>query len=505
MTEHAAIAIELAHLPHGWLRDRRWFSAKGRTIAAIDTVDWGPLPGADTAILALARVRYTDGGADIYALPLLASGEERLAGAIAPAAFELPGDGRAYIHDALGAPAVRDALLGLMLDSAELPMQDGRVLFRPEPAFLEIPPSQGNSRLLSVEQSNSALVFDDRAFLKLFRRVVTGLNPDVEVGRFLTRAGFPHVPPVLGDAVYLAGTQEHSLALLQAWAANQGAAWDTMLERLAAFFAAVPRGHCSEEEIERTTARLAHEHFEQLEQLGRLTGELHRALASDSDDPDFAPRPVTRTMTTGWKASIRELRDAMLPQLAARAPELPRDQREIVERVLGARGRIEDAVTALDGLDGAGVTATRFHGDYHLGQILVTESGYLVIDFEGEPMRSLEERRAHGSPLKDVAGMLRSLSYAASAGLFTAGDAVPGVSLTRFAGEWEQQARRAFLHRYWDAVQGASFVPADQQVRDAALRAFELEKALYELGYELNNRPDWLPIPLRGIAGAIGR
>jgi len=504
MIEHAAIAVEVAHIPHAWIRERRWFGAKGRAIAAVDALDWGPLPGAEAAILALARVRYADGGADLYALPLLASSEQRLADSATPAAHELGNGERLFLHDALASPAVRDGLLRLMLERAELPMQNGLLLFRPEPALLGTPPSQGNSRLLSVEQSNSALVYGDYAFMKLFRRVVPGLNPDVEVGLFLTRAGFQQVPPVLGDAVYVSGGQEHSLALLQSWVANDGTAWDAMLGRLAAFFAALPSDPASDDEVARRTAELAAGHFVELEQLGRLTGELHRALASDADDPAFAPRPITPAMIAGWQASIRRLRDAIVPRLGAMAPELPQAQRTTVERVVASGGRIEAGIVALDGLAGAGVTATRFHGDYHLGQILIAERGYWIIDFEGEPMRSLEERRAHGSPLQDAAGMLRSLSYAASAALFAAGEAAPHNSLARYAGEWEQQARRAFLRGYWQTVQGASFVPDNDRVRDEALRAFELEKALYEVGYELNNRPDWLPIPLRGVVGAIG-
>lgn len=503
MIEFAAIAVELAHLPHEWLRERRWFGAKGRTIAAVDAIDWGPLPGAEAAILALARVRYADGGADVYALPLLASSENRLAEAGAPPAFELSNGERVFVHDALASAGVRDGLLRLLLDGAELPMQDGMLVFRPEPALLAMRASAGNSRLLNVEQSNSSLVYGDEAFLKLFRRVVAGLNPDVEVGLFLTRAGFEHVPRVLGDAVYRSEGHEHSLLLLQEWVPNEGAAWDHMLRRLAAFFDKLPAAGSASGQVAHSTAGLAGDHFADLEQIGRLTGSLHRALASDPDDPAFAPRVITPAMTAAWQAAMRELRDDMLQRLAAKAPELSHEQRESIEQLLAARARIEAGIAALGRLAGSGVTATRFHGDYHLGQLLLAGDSFLIIDFEGEPMRSLAERRAHGSPLKDVAGMLRSLSYVASAGLFAAREATGRDDLSPYASEWEQQARRAFLKGYWEAVSGASFVPADKQVRDGALRAFELEKALYELGYELNNRPAWLPIPLRGIAAAI--
>lgn len=506
MIEHSAIAAAIARIPHSWLLERRWFGAKGRAVAAVETLDWGALPGPDAAIVALVRVSYAGGGADSYMLPLLASSHTHLPEASAPAAVELEHDGqRMYVHDALASAPVRDALLRLMLDRAELPLRNGQLVFRPEPELLDSAPPASRSRLLSVEQSNSSLVYDDRAFMKLFRRVVPGLNPDVEVGRFLKRAGFEQAPVVLGDAVYVRDGQEYSLALLQAWVPNDGAAWDRTLDRLAAFYAAVAAdGRQDPDELERRTAEQGRAEFAAFAQLGRLTGELHLALASDSHDPAFAPRTITAAATAAWKASIRELRRAMLPQLAVRGPELPADQRAIVERLLASDARIEAGIAALDGLAAAGLTATRFHGDYHLGQILVAEHGYLVIDFEGEPMRSLAERRAHGSPLKDVAGMLRSLSYAASAGLFAARAATPAPGLAQYASAWEQQARRWFLESYWNTVRGASFVPPDERVRDGALRAFELEKALYELGYELNNRPDWLPIPLRGIAGAIG-
>jgi maltose alpha-D-glucosyltransferase/alpha-amylase len=238
---------------------------------------------------------------------------------------------------------------------------------------------------------------------------------------------------------------------------------------------------------------------------------MHLALASDPNDPDFAPRPLLPDQGLAWQTSIRAQSDTILGDLEHRAGQLPPEQQGAVAALLAARPRIEQRIAQLSALGEAGLVITRYHGDYHLGQVLVSAQGLLILDFEGEPLRSLAERRAHSSPLKDVAGMLRSLSYAAYAALISAENKAIAATnptdpaerihgqLVAWTDAWERRARDAFREGYVNATRDAPFVPQQPALRDSVIAAFELEKALYELNYELNNRPDWLPIPLHGI------
>lgn len=498
-----------------WLRGQRWFSSKSRTVAAIAVADWGVLPEAGPqaehgpCVLALAELRYSAGPADLYQLPLIASRDPQPPGVRSAAAAMVEADGATwYLHDAFQLASFRRRLLELLVAGASVRLQQGQVVFRPEAALHAALPQPADvaalpDRLVTAEQSNSSIIYGQTAILKGFRRVSAGLNPDVEVSRFLTtRADFRATPAMLGSVEYLsAGGVAHSLGLMQAFVPNRGDAWEHTLGQLTQLLAGVPRDvDLGEAALARETIELASPQLTEISQLGRLTGQLHLALASDATDPDFAPRPLTAEQIAGWQATIRREGVATLRTLEQRAPELPLEQQTAVAALLAARPQIEARVATLAALADAGLVMTRYHGDYHLGQVLVGEAGWLILDFEGEPLRTLAERRAHSSPLKDVAGMLRSLSYAAQMGLRTvaAKPADDGGRLTRWAESWEQQARAAFLETYRTVTDGAPFVPPPPLL-DSALAVFELEKALYELNYELNNRPDWLLTPLRGI------
>lgn len=491
-----ALVAALPQIPFAWLRDRRWFSSKGRQLAALTVSDWGPLPLAEPAIMALAHARYSDGFEETLLLPLLATRETRPSGARPPAATTLTQDGVVWqIDDAFQHEAFQRLLMTCLLRGEDLPLTHGRIVFAPEAGLRAAPPPLREMRLVAAEQSNTSIIYDRQAILKCFRRVVAGINPDVEVSRFLTRIGFRHTPTMLGSISYHRDGVEHSLAILQEFVPNRGDAWEHTLQRLAALYEAVP----ADAPLNRAeqTRRLAVDGLDELRGLGRLTGELHRALASDARDPAFAPRPLDAAQARAWQQALHAQAEATLELLAARRGALPDDLLAMVETLLAARERIAARIAGLERLAQAGVLLTRYHGDYHLGQVLVSERGFLILDFEGEPLRPLAERRAHGSPLKDVAGMLRSLSYAAQSSLRAA--TRRDVDLAPWALAWEGEARSALLQGYRAVVQDAPFVPRDAETFSAALAAFELEKALYELRYELNNRPDWLPIPLAGI------
>ncbi|HEX9440050.1 MAG TPA: putative maltokinase [Roseiflexaceae bacterium] len=506
-----ALRDVIPNIPHAWLRDRRWFSSKGRTIASITVTDWGAVPLDQPAILAFVLVRYTAGRDEHYVLPLIASPETQPPDVHVSPALTIDQTGTTwYVHDAFQFASFRRLLMELLIAGSGLPLQGGRLVFRPEEALRQAPPPLAEIKLVASEQSNSSIIYDHQAILKCFRRLVAGVNPDVEVSHFLTmRAGFGHTPAMLGSIAYIsANGVEHSLGLLQAFARNVGDAWEHALVELGRFLSAVrSKDQVSEDVLVHETQRLTAALLDEIKQLGTLTGDLHVALASDPNDPDFAPRPLFPDQVTAWQTSIRAESNAILGELEQRAGQLPPEQQAAVAALLDARPRIEQRIAQLAALGAAGLVTTRYHGDYHLGQVLVSARGLLILDFEGEPLRSLAERRAHGSPLKDVAGMLRSLSYAAATALIAAEPTDPAEHIHRplaaWADAWERCARAAFRDGYVNATRGAAFVPTRPALRDAAIAAFELEKALYELNYELNNRPDWLPIPLHGIQRVI--
>jgi maltose alpha-D-glucosyltransferase/alpha-amylase len=342
------------------------------------------------------------------------------------------------------------------------------------------------SRLGSAEQSNTSILYGDRAILKLFRRLEPGMNPDVEIGRFLTaRAHFPHTPALLGTA-RIEGADGASIAgMLQRFMPGSVDAWHHVLETGRADFATNrssgdSSGDSSRDSSGNAVARDA-------ERLGAVTRALHEALASDTRDPDFAPEPASDEDVARWAASTREsvAHAAKLAASSGRASELG-DERRYGQLV----GEIERAVR---GDAGARI---RHHGDYHLGQVLRTAEGeFMVIDFEGEPARPLVERRRKHNALRDVAGMLRSFGYAAATLASSAGGEVDEARLER----WEGEARDAFLRGYFGAGDRSSFLPRTRESADALIRLFEIEKVFYELAYELDNRPDWSWIPRRGI------
>jgi len=313
----------------------------------------------------------------------------------------------------------------------------------------------------------------------------------------------------------LLGGDEAFDALLQAFVPNEGDAWEHTLVELGRFLSAVRHKDLFPDDLlVRETQRLTARSLDEIKHLGVLTGDMHSAFASDPNDPDFAPRPLSPDQVAAWQTSIRAESDAILNELEQRGGQLPLQQRAVAT-LLAARPRIEQRIAQLAALGEAGLVCTRYHGDYHLGQVLVSAQGLLILDFEGEPLRSLAERRAHGSPLKDVAGMLCSLSYAAYTALISAENKAVATAqshapderihrqLAAWADTWERCARQAFRDGYVNATRGAAFVPQQPGLRDTAIAVFELEKALYELNYELNNRADWLPIPLHGIQRVI--
>ena len=344
---------------------------------------------------------------------------------------------------------------------------------------------------LSGEQSNTSIALGGELILKSLRRPRPGVNPEIEITQFLTARGFPHVPRLVGWMDYaVADSETATLSVLQGFVTNDGDGWRHVLRALS--------------RDARDTRRASPDDplIREMRELGRVTGELHAALASDPVDPAFTPEPVTAEDARRWESGIAAALDRASSNADRGDPELARALRGVSA---GGDGTI--AIRAgLDLLAAAGAHKIRCHGDYHLGQVLKTRDSFVVIDFEGEPGRPIGERRAKQSPLRDVAGMLRSLNYAVN----TVGrerEVGDHAQAALWLESWERLARDAFLDGYASAT-GRSPVRLVPPSRDELLRAcapFEIDKACYELAYELDNRPDWVAIPLAGLSRLLER
>jgi maltose alpha-D-glucosyltransferase / alpha-amylase len=379
--------------------------------------------------------------------------------------------------------------------------------------------------VLSFEQSNTALVYGDRLFLKLFRHPDVGVNPDFEIGRFLTERGFPYIAPVAGVLEYhAAATRDRTtLAVLNRWVPNQGDAWRFTLDELERYFerAVIRRREIGgdppplpplldllEAPPPDETLALIGGYLEAARLLGTRTGEMHLALASDPDDPEFAPEPFTALYQRSLYQSMRNLGTRSFQLLDENLSRLPKPAMALAQQLLAAQPHV---LRLLRNVLDRKITALRLrcHGDYHLGQVLYTGRDFVITDFEGEPARPLSERRIKRSPLRDVAGMLRSFHYAAHTTLATRvtgtlarPDEMPG--LEAWSRYWQVWVSSAFLRAYLKSAADGGFLPGSRDELSALLDAYILEKALYELGYELNNRPDWVAIPLQGILSLVG-
>jgi len=357
------------------------------------------------------------------------------------------------------------------------------------------------------DQSNSLAFVNERYALKLFRRIEPAANPEFEVGRFLAAHGFTRTPALLGAIEYeRPGLSPGTLAVVQTAITHQGSGWEFTIDELRRYYERVIARVQRTEMIDVSAGDQPPPFFAALESwylasatiLGRRTAELHLTLAQGVD-PAFAPEPLEASALDALAAEMRDHAGAALDTLQARLAALPEAARPEADAVLAARDRLLARFDEIRGMRHAG-QKIRIHGDYHLGQVLRTEEDFVILDFEGEPARTLAERRAKYSPLKDIAGMVRSFSYAAYAALFAFAVHAPGDSaaLESWADTWQYWAAATFVLGYRETMESSTLVPeADEFAR--LLDAFVLDKAVYELTYELNNRPDWVRIPLHGI------
>lgn len=491
------------------LSSARWYGGKARTIATVRIKDTIPLrTDTHSMVMVFIDVSYKDGGHDVYTMVLTASfGERALQMQEAHPQAVLAemtvagrnGDRRGFLQDALWDEDCVAALLQTIRQGNRFQGEHGHLLASSSPAFSTalLNAASAESSVMRGEQSNTSVRFGRHAMLKLYRRFEPGLNPDLEVGRVLTAAGYAHSPTVLGSLEYAGRDQEPAtVAIVHAFIENQGDAWQYTLSELERELAdqSGPATHAGS-----TYAAAA-------ALLGRRTAELHLALARNTDDPAFAPE----SCTSGYWQSLHDRMacsiEGSLGLLVRRLQDLHEPDRRLATLVLESKALLLSRVEAPVRRNPQAVRI-RCHGDFHLGQVLYTGRDFVIIDFEGEPARPLAERRAKHVPIVDVAGMTRSFHYAASSVLDRAGnrpDAGEGRSeLAQRTRQWYRSAADAFLSGYTETAGKAPFLPEKADDRAVLLDAYLIEKACYELSYELNNRPSWAGIPMNGLLQLI--
>ncbi|MGH7581240.1 MAG: maltose alpha-D-glucosyltransferase [Gemmatimonadales bacterium] len=504
-----------------YLRGRRWFRGKARQITGATVVRTVPVPvGRRDVLMTLVEVRYLDADTEHYVLPLAyADGDRaREISVASPNAVILSRDNGGVLYDAMADEQFVNALVDAMGRKKRWRAARGELVATRTQAFSGLRGEEASLRasVLRAEQSNTSVNLGDRLLLKLFRNAEPGLNPELELGRYLTDStGFRRVPMLAGGLeLRIRNAEPITLAVLHQFVPSEGDAWSFTLNALSRFFewALVSSLHPSEAELApvsildlaRREAPAALEeaaggYLAQARLLGQRTGEFHLALAGEREDPIFIAEAFTGLYRRSIYQSLRSSARTTFDLLRRRMAALPESLRDEARAVLALEDTLlKQARAVMDRK--IPMARCRIHGDYHLGQVLFTGKDFVIVDLEGEPSRSLSERRYKRSPLRDVAGMIRSFEYAAAYAVRrgpTRSEDVP--ALLPWARLWQRWASASFLRGYFDAAGDAPYLPRGQENFAAMLDFYLLDKTIYELRYELNNRPDWVDIPLEAI------
>jgi trehalose synthase-fused probable maltokinase len=415
---------------------QRWFGSKTREVTHATVIDRATLRETDPRLeLQLVETRFAEGTHETYQLL------------------------RDDTFDALSDPRHVRELVHLIRAGRTVPAGEGVIQFAAVEGYARLGHELREARAIEAEQSNTSIVFDDQLIIKVFRRLEPGVNPELELLRFLTEKGFENIAQLVGWYAYQGKPMDATLGILQRFVVGGEDGWDLAL----AAMESDPYGFVS-----------------RVRRLGEVTGRMHAVLGSDPGDQNFCAEATSGESLGLLTATVDE-------EIEAIFLDLPDDNPDLAP-IRGRGEEVRERLRLLTHVGGAG-RVIRHHGDFHLGQALWADGDWVILDFEGEPARSLSERRRKRSPLRDVAGMLRSFAYAASAAEVQRGVEPPE--------DWEERARNEFLAGYRETVD-QSLVPTGSAM-DKLLAVFELEKAVYELRYELNNRPDWVKIPVAGI------
>jgi maltose alpha-D-glucosyltransferase/alpha-amylase len=524
------------YLPHC-----RWFRSKARQLKSARISEVLPVSeGGSNSYLSLVDVEFGDSEPETYVLPLAAidnhdARHHAIASNSAVAHLRFSGrqenagkhneHSEQVVFDATGDKQFEMAMLGVIEHHRRLRGTRGEAQGVTSSAYNSIKAaghSGGDPHLLKVEQSNSSIAYGHELIFKLFRRIEPGISPDLEISRFLTeRANFPHTPRLVGWLEYRVGRGEPiTMGVMHSFVHNHGDAWEYTRRELNRYFERAatrtqpvpPPGKplielLAQDSPDRAGADMVGVYLDVARLLGQRTAELHLALSSEQEDNAFAPEPFLPQLRSTYQ-SMRNLAGRTIRLLRDRLSMLPENTRKQAQRLSEHQDRIGACFDAMlkRRID---VVRIRTHGDLHLGQVLYTGKDFVIIDFEGEPARPLSERRRKRPGLRDVAGMLRSFHYAAFGSLLeqVSSGALGGrdfASMEPWARLWQEWTSWAFLKAYLETAGESPIVPKDRDELKVLLDAFVLDKAIYELGYELNSRPDWVTIPLHGIEQIAG-
>ena len=518
----------------GFMPRQRWFGAKDRRVEAVHVLSRGELARTSEAperrgpgyLLQIAEAQLAGGERQSYFVPLASvwspSESEQRQGLIPVTLAELRMTRReGALVDALSQDDFPLAIADAIRKENAVPLaavaegMGGEIRFRQTPLAAAAPmPEQLVPRRLGAEQSNSSILFEEYGVLKMYRRLQPGPHPEVEMSRFLVeRAGYANTPPLLATIELTPNAPEAeatAMGVLFGFVRNQGDGWTLALNYLLRYLddalnegapGAVPPGDVRE--------RPDPDHFfvALSRQLGLRVAEMHRALAEHAgDDPAFAAEPVSDDDIAEWRAALEQSASDMLAGLERGRGVMPPETQALADRLRAAR---DDLFAAIAQLAPTGMTAvkTRFHGDLHLGQVLAVQNDFYIIDFEGQPAQPIAERRRKSSPLRDVAGMIRSFDYAAVTAVRRIGESRPAVlpRVAHLADAWRQRAVDGFRAAYRHAMRGCPAYPASKLQAKGLIDFFTLDKAVYEVNYELANRPDWVAIPLNGIVRVLAK
>lgn len=531
----------LTKILYGWLVKCRWFSGKAELIRSISIADVVPLASNDLAPqvnLLLVNVDYVNDTPETYLLPVGFAVEQLanlLIGDNSPALIAtlhvqvgkdvLTG----VLYDALGEEPFGQLMLEMIGNRRRVQGKFGSLIGNPLKDYRSLRGSRDEQlavRMLKVEQRNSAIVYGDKLLLKLFRRLDIGVNPDLELGRFLSEtARFTCTPKVAGTVDYLDSSgQSSTVGILQGYVRNEGDAWSYTLENVKRFFERVVtrKKTCplsstdmpvngllaaSANPISPLALDMCDVYVESATLLGQRTAEMHLALASTPDNPDFRPEAFSELYQRSIYQGMRGMARKTLRMLQSKMKELPENIREDANRLLKLEIELIAQLHKIVGhkLSGARI---RCHGDYHLGQVLFTGKDFVVVDFEGDPTKRLSERRIKRSPLRDVAGMIRSFESASQTVLYNqVASTISKEEISTiqcWAEFWSQWTSTQFLGSYMKTIGQADFAMKDASETNTLLNVFLLEKAVDELAHELNNRPNWAHVPLGGILRILG-
>jgi maltose alpha-D-glucosyltransferase/alpha-amylase len=519
--QHNLPQLESEVIP-SFLPRQRWFGQKDQRIKGARVRARGEIArqledgkGSEAFLAELVELQLVGGGNPRYFLPLAAiwSPEEtELRQGLVPVTLAELRQFRkeGALVDALSQEGFALAIIEAVRREATVPLEGGEIRCRKTPSFEQSPvPERWVVRRAGAEQSNSSVFFEEYGMLKLYRRLQPGTHPESEMSRFLVeRAGFANTPPLLATLEIALegenGGEEHALGVLFGFVRNQGDGWTQALNYLTRY---LDDALLSSSEGPSALADPDVFFLMLARQLGIRTAEMHRALAEHAAGlPDFSPEPVTREDIAEWRDDLAGAAADMLAGLERERSSLPVPTRELADRLLALRDELFERILTLVP-DTVEAQKTRYHGDFHLGQVIVVQNDFFIIDFEGEPARSLASRRRKSSPLRDVAGMIRSFDYAAVAAVRQLAEARPAAEprMTELAEAWRQRAVDGFRAAYRKTMRGCPAYPVSKKQAREMTAFFMLEKAVYEVSYELANRPAWVDIPLKGILGILAR